>query len=248
LILYKYLTATALNASINNLTLRFTIPSFFNDPFDCASSTTPTQKNHSENLTNYLRAHFHRNKTGALCLTRNPFNLLMWAHYASDHQGAVIGIDTEISGLECENKNIISAKNGSIIYTSVRPQAFDIPLDFTSKSDRANLEAMFLHKSIHWAYEEEVRVLKIINSDFDEFTVVHKEMSFSDFEIPKEAIREIYLGARFQPTDMNKTLVNDILSDFTDIKFAKCHLSNNKWEIHAKAISKMRGELGFYFL
>jgi len=240
--------ASTLRSMIDNLTLRFTIPSFFNDPFDCASSISSSDESQSNNLTNYLRANAHRNKTGALCLTRNPFNLLMWAHYAEEHQGAVVGIDTKISGLECESENIINAKNGSVIYTSVRPQASELPLSFDQISDRTALETMFLHKSMHWAYEEEVRVLKVINPDYDELTVVHKGMSFSDFVIPKDSIKEIYLGSRFKQNLESRELANDILTRLPDIKFASCYLSKNKWEIHAKAISKSMAELGLYFL
>lgn len=250
MILYKYLSASALKATITNSTLRFTIPSFFNDPFDCAlSSHIGLLENTLDNLTNTLRTHFHRNSSGALCLTRNQFNLLMWAHYADNHQGAVIGIDTEIAGLECGSQNIITAKAGSVIYTSIRPSSngSELPLTLDSKSDRTTLEKMFLHKSIHWAYEEEVRVVRNIYPDFDETTVIHKDMAHLDVKVPQEAIKEIYLGSRFNNSPANLEIAQHIADNFEHIKFAKCYLHHAKWSINARAITKADRQFGLFF-
>jgi hypothetical protein len=251
MILYKYMSASTLKATITNSTLRFTIPSFFNDPFDCAlSSERGLKEDTVKNLTNVLLTHIHRNKSGALCLTRNQFNLLMWAHYADNHKGAVVGIDTGIAGLECESQNIITAKSGSVIYTSIRPSSGELalPHTFDSKSDRLTLEKMFLHKSIHWAYEEEVRVVRVIHPDFDETTVIHKDMAHLDVKIPKEAIKEIYLGSRFNKISENVETAQYIADNFAHIKFAKCYLNPEKWSINARAISKFEIQNGFYFL
>jgi hypothetical protein len=251
MILYKYMSASTLKATVENSTLRFTIPSFFNDPFDCALSSEKGSKEETlKNLTNVLLTHFHRNRSGALCLTRNQFNLLMWAHYADNHQGAVIGIDTEIAELECESQNIITAKSGSVIYTSIRPSSCgaELPQTFDSKSDRATLEKMFLHKSIHWAYEEEVRVVRVIHPDFNETTVIHKDMAHLDVKVPKDAIKEIYLGSRFNKTPENLEIAQYIADNFDLIKFAQCYLNPAKWSINARAISKFDIQHGFFFL
>ncbi|MEJ5903768.1 DUF2971 domain-containing protein [Pseudomonas kermanshahensis] len=250
MILYKYMSSRALSATISGLTVRFTAPYFFNDPFDCAISNYRSEEKHDfVNLNNSLRIMYNRHRLGALCLTRAPFNLLMWAHYGENHKGAVVGIDTTCAGLDCSESNIITAQSGSVIYTSVRPSTagVELPQEVNSTSDRATLEKMFLHKSIHWAYEEEVRILRIINQEYDEFTIFNNSMAHRDVKIPKEAIKEIYLGSRFEPTDDNKKIVKTISNDFQLDKFARCYLDQVKWDIRAKAITKSLAELGIYF-
>ncbi|MDN4511444.1 hypothetical protein D3C76_752990 [compost metagenome] len=250
MILYKYMSAEGLSATISGLTVRFTAPYFFNDPFDCAISNYRTEEKHDfVNLNNSLRIMQNRYRLGALCLTRAPFNLLMWAHYADNHKGAVVGIDTSRAGLECNESNIITAQSGSVIYTSVRPSTagIELPSEVNSTSDRSTLEKMFLQKSIHWAYEEEVRILRVIHKEYDEFTIFDNSMAHRDVTIPKEAIKEIYLGSRFEATATNKELVRTISEEFQLERFAKCYLDNVKWDIKAKAITKSLAALGIYF-
>jgi hypothetical protein len=247
MILYKYVSQLGLKAIIDNLTIRFTVPSFFNDPFDCALSSGSTPE--TSNLENVLLSLHHRNRSGALCLTRNKFNLLMWAHYAENHKGAVIGFDTDIAELDCESKNIITAKAGSVIYTSIRPSSYgsELPFEFNSKSDRSVLEKIFLHKSIHWAYEEEVRIVRVLHPELDEMTVIHNGMAHRDFTIPKNAIREIYLGTRFCKSQENNALIHKICDEFTNIRFAKCYLDDREWKMKAIAISKSHIDHNLFF-
>ena len=58
---------------------------------------------HFKNLQNEMN-----NRFGVLSLTRNPTNLLMWSHYANEHKGVVIGIDTS---------NVIFEEDGIMINT-----------------------------------------------------------------------------------------------------------------------------------
>jgi len=192
MILYKYVTFQTLEIILSKYTLRLNNPALFNDPFDCGATLHEemgpdwSTKHRSAAITNAIKMNQHRNMCGVLCLTRNPLNTLMWAHYCSNHTGAVIGIDVGITGLEDESQFIINVKNGSVIYTSVRPSALDIdiPPTIDSKTDRSILEKMYLQKSTHWAYEEEVRVVKVINPTFTVLASLAEGKSYEDISIP----------------------------------------------------------------
>lgn len=240
----------ALAAVFKNSTVRFTTPEFFNDPFDCAiSGGSGANKEDDAGFSNILTARHYRKSIGVLCLTRNPLNLLMWAHYADNHTGAVIGIDTEIAGLECDTGNMIPARSGSVVYTSIRPSSFgsELPYEFARPKDNAILEKIFLHKSVHWAYEEEVRVAREIYPQITENRVSHKDDSYKDFAIPQEAFKEVYLGARFRTCPENEATIQLIRRTCKDAIISKCHLSPTEWKVEGKPIDNSSDFLGFFF-
>lgn len=216
-----------------NKTLRFTKPTNFNDPFDCAASTGEVERKfldiHECGTTSADKQFRIRNAMGILCLTRNPLNPLMWAHYGESHTGCVIGIDTNEAGLECLTANIIPAERGNLIYTSVRPslQGLRVPEhnDISSEHEQNILSKIFLHKSIHWAYEEEIRVVRRIE--------YAPQKKFQDFEIPATAIKEIYFGARYFDR-----LIDDIDKEtprihalYNEYKMYICGMHRETWDL-----------------
>ncbi|WJN61378.1 hypothetical protein OH686_21770 [Pseudomonas sp. SO81] len=151
----------------------------------------------------------------------------MWAHYAMNHTGGVIGIDTELAGLEDQEENIVTCGNGSIIYTSIRPNLDEVelyyPSGFPSKRDKATIEKIFLHKSIHWSYEEEVRAVRQMTND--------ALSDYQDFEFPISSIKEIYFGARFSQNYLHGKNI-DLQALFNlDFSLFYCELDQNKWEV-----------------
>lgn len=235
MILYKYMTSEGLQGCLEHGTLRFTRPATFNDPFDCLGSvTSPSVIISDEDFfkSNHTKLMMLRYSMGVLSLTRNPLNLLMWAHYAKNHTGAVIGIDTELAGLEDPDENTITCTNGSVVYTSLRPNLDNediyFPSNIPSKPDTSLLEKIFLHKSIHWFYEEEVRAVRTMTND--------NINDHQDFKFQLNSIKEIYLGARFyhnykKPKASTPEL--DALIEM-DCEVFDCRLDPIKWEITAQ--------------
>lgn len=221
MLVYKYMTLQGLNACLNQRTIRFTKPVNFNDPFDCAASAEEATEGFNIRLAgsnNADKLFTIRNAIGILSLTRNPLNPLMWAHYGENHRGGVIAIDTDEAGLECTEANIISASAGNVIYTTVRPSVDDDHLprhdEITAQHDRSMLERLFLYKSLHWSYEEEVRVARRVD-----YT---PQVRHQDFEIPSSAIKAVYLGAKYLPA----------LVDDWDRQLPRVHLKHQKYEIY----------------
>lgn len=235
MIVYKYMSLAGLEACLSNRTIRFTKPVNFNDPFDCAASAESTTEGlnvRAVGSTNADRLFSVRNAVGVLSLTRNPLNPLMWAHYGQNHTGGVIAIDSEAAGLECPTTNIITASSGNAIYTTVRPSLDSDILPYhheiSSQHDRLMLERLFLYKSLHWSYEEEIRVARRID-----YT---PQVKFQDFVIPAEAITGVYLGARYFAAlidDFDRTLP-EVHLHHPGFEFHLCYQNQRTWDLHSE--------------
>lgn len=146
----------------------------------------------------------------------------MWSHYGESHQGAVIGIDIEAAGFTCERRNTIPAQFGEVIYTSIKPKspAFipsveelrSISIGSSFNSSLFNLfKRAFLYKSLEWAHEEEVRVIKTLRGSpygyhsgdgafhneagkWDKIFVSSLGRPIYNYSMPAGCIKEIYLG------------------------------------------------------
>lgn len=223
--------AAGLKASLENKTLRFKNPKFFNDPFDCEISYASSNTKAEDQWFIEAKLLRYTSQVGALCLTRNKSNLLMWAHYADEHKGGVLGIDTELANLDSSEQNIIPATEGSVIYTSLRPSSagHDMPTQI-SEFTKEFREKLFLHKSIHWAYEEEVRIVrKFLSYRDDTYDCSAKEQEHEDIIIPKEAIKEIYFGSKF--TESTPFEIINTVKTFPNSKVSRCFLDKELWAI-----------------
>lgn len=87
-----------------------------------------------------------RESMGVLSLAADPFSVLMWSHYASQHTGMVMTFRTTNGDLFTEAQEVV--------YESERPV-----VDLVG--DRENtMEKMLLHKAKYWEYEHEWRVVR----------------------------------------------------------------------------------------
>lgn len=171
MILYKYYGYEAGVAALRSKKLGFRQPQFFNDPFELSYFGSNESQKILESVC-------------ILSLTRSPLNPLMWAHYGQEHTGFVIGYKVNVEFLTDESLNLIPVHQGDVIYTNTKTPvgvtAFDFhdlclkaqgaPLhDFQNGYKKRNFDKkLFLSKHTAWAYEEEVRVVKPIDSLFEE--------------------------------------------------------------------------------
>ena len=226
MILYKYVTHEVALAILKNSSIGFSQPMHFNDPFELeASYPTPLHGERTEIVTNFrilTKKRILKKYYGVLSLTRDPLNPLMWAHYANNHTGVVIGFDVKIDELTSLQKNIIPIQYGNVIYTSKKPTSEYISqpsvrrvlgetVQFNEK-DIEKQQRTFLYKPSCWAYEEEVRVVKNIKTLVDDdllgfgetaeiesgtFTKIEaNNRSVYCLNLPKGAIKEVYFGVR----------------------------------------------------
>ncbi|SER85934.1 DUF2971 domain-containing protein [Giesbergeria anulus] len=180
--LYKYYSYTGGLAAIDSRQYGFTEPNQFNDPFEITYLLDSTN---ADSFLPVIRAIKDlKTRVCILCLTKSPINPLMWAHYGESHKGFVVEYDVDDEFLTSTRYNIVPVQNGAVTYKS-KDQCISFP-DFKfddfhqvflracgSDGDEINsysklIEYLYLTKSRIWDYEDEVRVVKLVDSLFEE--------------------------------------------------------------------------------
>lgn len=229
--LYKYYGYEAGLAALRSQRLGFRCPNDFNDPLELSFPTEDSNPG-AEQLAHALGV--LRQWVVILSLTQTPTDSLMWAHYGEDHKGFVIGYDTSDPFLGSPCYNLIPVDDGTVTYGA--PSASDI----VAMYDRLTIQSLlhfglgapqsereldqvrnlakkvFLTKHLRWRTEKEVRVVKLLNSAFEEVSEyqadpLRRVIPFDRMVAPEVAcspvqglhlyehqmkIEEVYLGAR----------------------------------------------------
>lgn len=99
-----------------------------------------------------------RDRLGICCLTRNPVNLLMWAHYGYSHKGFVVEFSVPV---HFEPHEIRQDPFFDVRVLASLPVKYteDKPMVSALDSTDDNIEKEFYVKSKAWEYEKEYRVL-----------------------------------------------------------------------------------------
>lgn len=122
MLIYKYVSATALCGILGDWRLGFSLPADLNDLFDRPrversrfpqSVVTLFDGKTAEELALEEDADWETCAVGSF--TRTPENALMWAHYADGHRGAVLEIDADIAELTHKSL-LIPVQFRSVIY------------------------------------------------------------------------------------------------------------------------------------
>ena len=119
------------------------------------------------------------NKSRVICFSKGQENLLMWAHYADKHSGYCLTFDVK----KLKNNNCWVG-----LYEVDYPPNESRPLIKLSPEEFESFELakkILLTKSIHWKYEEEVR---LTYNDPNKY-----------FDFKAEALTEIVFGAKMSP-------------------------------------------------
>lgn len=184
MILYKYYSYDAGLAALQNSQLGFRTPEGLNDPFELTFLSNAQGPN---SKLSRLETEIEELKKSVviLSLTRTPLNALMWAHYGKEHEGFVIGYETDDEFLTSRDYNLITVDDGDVVYTSTKSRHI---LNLASMklfhdvymagqglelkgAQRTQVESLmrkvFLTKHSVWVYEEEVRVVKASHSFFE---------------------------------------------------------------------------------
>jgi tetratricopeptide (TPR) repeat protein len=225
MILYKYLPAERLDV-LERAVIRFTQPVAFNDPFEC--DPRPFDRDelswtndcpHPECLDAHVSTTQHhlnlstRSSCGLLCLSEVPDNLLMWAHYAGDHAGIVIGFDANHSYFL---KSAVSSGLCQVAYRNRRPTRPIAqverelarqpgPHEFGLTNFAINFGDYFepdlppddyrLVKSEDWSYEREWRVVRSLGEPSEVLVLPSRAPVFL-FSYPRDAVKCVIIGCR----------------------------------------------------
>lgn len=141
---------------------------------------------------------------GALCLTEEPTNILMWPHYAQNHEGFVVEFDAHhdyFHGQRSEQDEFHRLRR--VNYRRQRPN-----LDFND----INGIVLFLIKSSDWAYENEWRLLKPLADASRRIDANPYPIDL--FTFPRGVVKSVILGARSRPETASR--IREILASHDD--------------------------------
>ncbi|MBJ8816258.1 DUF2971 domain-containing protein, partial [Citrobacter freundii] len=223
MILYKYIDNASLDRFFQDgyISIKFTPHSEFNDPFESYGYALDDKS--IESLT--MRHEINQN-LACLCLSKNPLNVLMWSHYADKHQGFVVAIDTEKAGFDDETKCLITAPKGDIEYLGNRIKS-KLKINQDNIYDTDIISKLLLTKSLHWEYEEEIRIIKKAELLQNQGTILIDKI------IDLKTVTGIYIGINNKGIDeiirKNNTLETLILNN--TVQLYQCEFKKSTWDL-----------------
>ncbi|USD19935.1 DUF2971 domain-containing protein [Microbulbifer variabilis] len=215
--LYKYMTWNASYEFFLQPKLRFTQPSQFNDPFEGQASAQSmlelTQSMQPKAQYGGVFQQLIQNLQTAtespnliypeyaiLCLASCEQNLLMWAHYAENHTGFMIELDSSHLFFQdwYSYKKVVRPTDqllGRIHDVAYSSQRAKIP------QGQSSIKSLLV-KGEEWSYEEEYRMfLRREDADFHNLASCEEsdpnhESCILLYQIPPEAIKRVVIGCR----------------------------------------------------
>ena len=138
---------------------------------------------------------------GVFCSTIDFENLLMWAHYADKHRGAVIEFTPSM------DKDSAFLASKPIKYSNERPVLYRTSQEmvqhgFTmsnANSSRIILDRLIYTKSRDWEYEQEYRL-------FVPFSIALGQ-SFATLKFHSEELTRIFLGCRMEEANQHRAVI-----------------------------------------
>lgn len=171
---------------------------------------------------------FANENLGALCLTEKPQNLLMWAHYADHHRGAVIEFD--------ENHEFFNRRVGpqdefrhfrKVSYTGSRPTVF--------LNDSTAVE-FFYFKSKEWEYEQEWRLIVPLNDCSDRISN-RTGLPICLLAVPPTCIAAVAVGVRMpQLIKLELTRQLRTKTEFRHIRVEQVDIDPHVFALHRRVI------------
>jgi len=225
-LLYKYLPPRRIDVLLRKR-IRFSPPEDLNDPFESrpvvhadprsteeATLSELGDKDLAEKKARWWDDHAHRVGTeivwnrvnelfGVLSLSEDPVQPVMWAHYADNSRGFLIGFDTAHEWFHGEDLDG-QLSNGlcRVQYVRDRPQLLVGPNGVTHPADFT--DATILQKNKSWEFEKEWRCIEVRAGALN----AQACGGVSDlFPLPGDAVVEVVLGLNMEAK------IRDIISD-----------------------------------
>ena len=222
-LLYKYVSSQRVLTCLPEVgdgTLRATQPSALNDPFECATAKKFVERDNdagdrrlSDVLTNihdstsvnedevlkarqrygslYMRELMSRQlsrRFGVIAFASCPYHPLMWSHYTVDGSGFVIAYDVRELKRLCATEDRLRP----VGYSKNPPYILDYPV----LSDAGNILIYLAHKSDHWAYEQEWRLIVELNSTIGTGHRDTHDQFINLVRIPNRAVSRVFFTER----------------------------------------------------
>jgi hypothetical protein len=137
---------------------------------------------------------------GVFCSTVDFKNLLMWAHYADKHQGAVIEFtpNKEKDSAFLASREVIYSNERSVLYATAQKMIFSGIAMSTEESGKSILDKLIYTKGTDWEYEQEYRL-------FVPFCIKPGQ-AFATQKYHPEELTSVYLGCRMSQQNQEKAI------------------------------------------
>ena len=158
-------------------------------------------------------------KIGVFCATVDCLNILMWSHYASNHNGMAISFDSDDEFLKK-----LPGPLGEFRKVSYRKKRLILPAE-----DMFNPEQWYI-KSVMWEYEHEYRLVSALT--------VEAKYDWVDMEkgicrIPKSVIKSVTFGCKCSNEQIDN-LRNQLSAKggFEHLKFYKAEMDKLEYKLN----------------
>jgi hypothetical protein len=168
---------------------------------------------------------------GALCLTKDRHNLIMWAHYANNYKGFVIEFDGRHEFFQQRDSPMGDlGRIRQVDYSEDRP-------NHASFTDLTPAEIFFL-KSKDWAYEKEWRMLKPLPVDDSQRVNLDADgCPVHLFSFPPRCVTGVILGSRMSDNVRN-TFLESLSADarYSHVSLYQAILDEKKFHLNIEPI------------
>jgi Protein of unknown function (DUF2971) len=127
---------------------------------------------------------------GLLCLSEVRDSILMWGHYTENHQGFVVGFDSDHPFFSQRRSN--KDEFGFLRRVDYSPQRPQVTLTDTTSP------VWFSTKSEQWSYEMEWRIVRVLSEA--DHRIERSPFPICLFEFAPDAVVEIIMGMRSSPS------------------------------------------------
>jgi hypothetical protein len=282
MILYKYVTLARIDVLKRGM-IRFTQPAALNDPFETNPNWAEYAKQLFDSMTEMAvkafgplghlaksnfsmagRRELIRQKlakmrrmwgddVAILCMSKIKNNLLMWAHYADEHRGFVIGFDGGHPFFNRPDATPMGELRAVDYFTDrwVMPSGGLISLQ--GEDRQAALVSFFFRKSKEWKYEKEVRLIH--EPKRADKTLEKNGQKLYLYAIPPECIKEVVLGCEMDE-HTEREIVDILATKYPKVRLFQAFEHDSQFKLdfvrypldlkerHAANMNKLRKRLG----
>lgn len=160
---------------------------------------------------------------GVFCSTTDNNNLLMWAHYADHHRGAVIEYtpNVEKDSVFLASKPVQYSKERPLPYKDASAMIDGLVMN-PDEAIKDIVDRLVYTKSDEWQYEQEYRL-------FVPF-MLKPEQDFATLEFHTEELTTIYFGCRMNDEEIKE--IKDMANEINPtVKFFKSVISSKAYRV-----------------
>ena len=155
-------------------------------------------------------------KLGIVCLSEQPDDILMWAHYGNSHRGFCLEFDAEVLRKYCYCSRVRYLKHYPTFSEFVRADPEECARTFV------------LTKSNHWEYEKEVRL--VINTETEDGRELGRVVKY-----PQDSLTGIIFGCSI--SDEDKQIVTEaVIKNGANVTLYQCVKSASSYSVKIETI------------